>query len=303
MPRKILVAAALVASLALAGCASTATATQDGRIRVTASTDAYGQIVEAIGGNAVDVTSIINRPSEDPHEFEASAQDQLDINRAQLVVQNGGGYDPFMQQLLGARPKPAAPVLTAATLAADWPGGGADATPEGFNEHVFYDLGTMKTLAARIATELGDLAPAHKSQFAANLASFTAELGALQKQQSALASQHQGTEIFVTEPLPLRLTAGAGLDNATPPAFSEAVEAGSDVPPSTLLQAQKLLASGRIHVLIANEQAGGPETTTVIAAAKQHDIPVLEWSETLPPGLTYVKWMQRNLDQLKGALG
>jgi zinc/manganese transport system substrate-binding protein len=296
----------MAAALLLAGCsgASSASSTSDdGRIRVTASTNAYGQIASAIGGDAVDVTSIINRPSDDPHEFEASATDQLSVNRAQLIIQNGAGYDPFMQQLLGARPKPAVPVLTAATLAADWPGGGADATPEGFNEHVFYDLATMKTLAARIATDLGEIKPADKSTFAANLTTLTARIEGLQKQQSALETAHGGAKIFVTEPLPLYLAEGAGLVNVTPDAFSEAVEAGNDVPPSTMLQANRLLASGDVKVLIANAQAGGPETTAVIAEAKKHDIAVLEWMETLPTGLTYTEWMQRNLDQLKAALG
>jgi zinc/manganese transport system substrate-binding protein len=287
----------------LAGCSGASNASDDGRIRVTASTNVYGQIASAIGGSAVEVTSIIARAGDDPHEFEASATDQLAVNRAQLVIQNGAGYDPFMQQLMGARPKPAVPVLTAATLSPEWPGGGAYATPDGFNEHVFYDLATMKTLASRIATDLGKIAPGDKKTFAANLTTFTAGIDGLQKQQAALDSTRGGAKIFVTEPLPLYLAEGAGLVNVTPDAFSEAVEAGNDVPPSTMLQANRLLASGDVKVLIANAQAGGPETTAVIDEAKKHGISVLEWMETLPSGLTYTAWMQRNLDQLKAALG
>lgn len=302
MPRRMLLLTALVASaVALAGCS--ATVPDDGRIRVTASTDVYGQIAAAVGGSAVSVTAIIDRPSEDPHEFEVSAADQLAVNRAQLIVQNGAGYDPFMPQLIAARPKPAVPVLTAATLSPAWPGGGADATPDGFNEHVFYDLGTMKALASRIAADLGRIDPGGKAGFATRLASFTAGIDALQAEQATLESRHGGAQIFVTEPLPLYLTQGAGLYNATPAAFSEAVEAGDDVPPSTMLQATQLLRVRDVRALIANSQAGGPETTAVIAEAKTRGIPVLEWSETLPTGLTYLQWMTRNLDQLKGALG
>ncbi|KHK95815.1 hypothetical protein LK09_17425 [Microbacterium mangrovi] len=303
MARKFLVLAVAAASvLALAGCAGTATAKDDGRIRVTASTDAYGQIVQAIGGNAVDVTSIINKATEDPHAFEATATDQLAVNNAQLVIENGAGYDGFMQQLLSARPKPAAPVITAATLSPVWPGGSATATPDGFNEHVFYDLRTVKTVASRIAGELGTIDPAKKSEFTAHLASFTAGVDALQAKQTAIAKKHTGDAAFVTEPLPVYLIAGAGLTNATPRAFSEAVEAGNDVPPATLLQGRTLIRSHGVRVLIANEQAGGPETTTMIAEAKATGVPVLEWSETLPAGLTYIQWMQRNLDQLAAAL-
>lgn len=303
MARKLpVLAVAAVFLLALAGCSATAAPAEDGRIRVTASTDAYGQVVRAIGGDAVDVTSIIDKASEDPHEFEATATDQLAVNNAQLVVQNGGGYDGFMQQLLSARPKPAVPVITAATLSPTWPGGPATATPDGFNEHVFYDPGAMKTVAGRIAAQLGTLDPAKKAEFTANLASFTAGVQTLQAQQAAIAKKHPDAAAFVTEPLPVYLITGAGMRNATPSAFSEAVEAGNDVPPSALLHARSLLSSGGIRVLIANSQAGGPETNAVIEQAKTHGIPVLEWSETIPAGLTYIQWMQRNLDQLAGAL-
>ena len=289
--------------LALAGCSGgTAAAKDEGRIRVTASTDVYGQIVRAVGGDAVQVTSIIDKASEDPHEFEASVADQLAVNDAQLIVQNGAGYDGFMQQLVAARPKPAVPVITSATLSPEWPGGSASATPDGFNEHVFYDLRTVKAVASRIATDLGDIAPADKPGFTSRLASFTSRIDALQAQQAAIAKTRPGAHAFVTEPLPVYLIAGAGLRNATPAAFSEAVEAGNDVPPSTLLQAKALLASGTVQVLIANSQAGGPETTTVIEQAKAHGVPVLEWSETVPAGLTYIQWMQRNLDELASAL-
>src|SRR3954454_19128607 len=90
-------------ALALSGCASAGAAGQDdGRIAVVASTSVYGQIAEEIGGELVDVTSIVSSTNQDPHSFEPSARDQLAIRHADLVIENGGGYDSFMDALLGA---------------------------------------------------------------------------------------------------------------------------------------------------------------------------------------------------------
>ena len=96
----------------------------DGRITVVASTSVYGQIAEEIGGDLVDVTSIVSSTSQDPHSFEPSAQDQLAVRHADLVIENGGGYDAFIDALLEASGS-TAPVLTAVEFSAAWPGGAA----------------------------------------------------------------------------------------------------------------------------------------------------------------------------------
>jgi len=109
--------------------------------------------------------------------------------------------------------------------------------------------------------------------------------------------------VFVTEPLPLYLTGAAGLRNRTPAAFSEAVEAGRDVPPATLLAALALIEGHQVAVVITNAQAGGAETALVTDAAHRAGIPVLAFSELLQNGDTYLSWMGANVSALAKALG
>ena len=68
-------------------------------VDVVASTSVYGDIVSSIGGDKVRVSSIINRTSQDPHSYEATTQDKLAVSKAELVVENGGGYDAFIDTL------------------------------------------------------------------------------------------------------------------------------------------------------------------------------------------------------------
>lgn len=318
------VAVAAASVLVLTGCAGGGTPAHDGRVKVVASTNVYGQIAEAVGGDAVDVTSVIDSAAQDPHSYEASARDQLTVSRADLVIENGGGYDAFIDGLLHATGTDAK-VLTAVEFSHDWPAGSAhddsahdDSAAadephassdehghdhvEGFNEHVWYDLSAMSDLAQGIASELGALRPDDADTFAANAASFVASLDTLTGELTALDAAHGGAHIFVTEPVPLYLTEAAGLENVTPEAFSQAVEEGQDVPPATLLDALHLLRAGEVRAVIVNSQTGGVETDAVIEAAGHADIPVLEFSEVLPDGLTYTAWMQQNIDSLTKAL-
>ena len=331
---------ALAGGAALPPAATSSESAAGGKVAVVASTDVYGSIAQAIGGDFVDVTSIITSSSQDPHEYEASAQDQLTLKNAGLVIENGGGYDSFMESLVEASGT-TAPVITAVEFNHDYPGAAShdeahadEATPapaesadahadddghdhaegethgegdghdhiEGFNEHVWYDPHTVEDLANDIAEHLGELAPDHAADFTANADAFVGEIAGLEDSLGQIEAKDAGAKVFVTEPVPVYLIEAAGLDNATPNEFSESVEEGQDVPPATLLEALQLIDSGEIRVMIVNPQTGGAETTQVESEAKAKNIPVIEFTETLPEGQTYISWMQSNITALSDAL-
>jgi zinc/manganese transport system substrate-binding protein len=302
---KPLAALALVAAslFALAGCSATTSAASPSgdsgdRIPVTASTDVWGDVAKQIGGDHVEVTSVIDSISKDPHEYEVTAADQLTVSKAKLVLENGGGYDAFMGDLV-AKAADSVPVVSAVTFAPGWPQGeDAAKTVEGFNEHVWYSTAIVDGVAKKITEELGTISPAHKADFEKNLAAFEQGLKGLDAKLATIKGAHDGAKIFVTEPVPLYLTEAAGLVNVTPDAFSHAVEEGQDVPPATLLEATKLIDSGDVKVLFANAQTGGAETTRVIETAKAKGVPVQEVTELVPDGKNYLTWMQDNIEAL-----
>ena len=146
--------AILSASIVLSGCASTEpSAADDGVLRIVASTDVYGDIVAQIAGDRAEVTSIIDSPSQDPHSFEADVAVQLALSRADIIIENGGGYDDFVEVLRGGVNNDAAEVLTVVDVVQ---GTGLVAEE---NEHVWYDLAAMAELAARIEESLASGRP------------------------------------------------------------------------------------------------------------------------------------------------
>src|SRR5215470_18889368 len=128
------------------------------RYRAWAATMAVGLALQ-VGGNYVQVSAILSNPNTDPHAFEASAAVGRLLNQAQLVVQNGAGYDTFMNTIEGAVPSSSRKLIVVQDLL-----GFPDSTP---NPHLWYRPGTMSAVANAIAAGLAAIQPAHAAYFRA----------------------------------------------------------------------------------------------------------------------------------------
>jgi zinc/manganese transport system substrate-binding protein len=294
----------LLAALLLTGCGpsapagsggGTGSAASPGAIPVVASTDVYGAVVRAVGGDRVAVTSLIDDPAADPHSFEAPPAAAAAAAKARLVVVNGGGYDDFAARLSPG----SATVIDVVALS------GLAAPADGeLNEHVWYSLPTVKTLAGRIAADLGAVEPASAATFTANADAFGARVDGLVAKVDTLKAAHGGERIAVTEPVPLYLTDAAGLVNATPAEFTEAVEEDADPPAAVVAQTLDLFGADPVRALLVNGQTRTPVTDQVEQAARNAGVPVVEVGETLPEGADdYVNWMDGQIDALGSALG
>ena len=324
-PRAALVGTIAVTALALAGCsASTPAADENAGLSIVASTNVYGSIAEAIGGDLVTVTSIITSAAQDPHSYEASAQDQLALSKADLVIENGGGYDPFIDTLLEAS-STEVPVVNASEasglLEGDAHEHDDDASTsstdsaaeeeedheghdhiEGFNEHVWYSFHGVEHVAEEIAHQLSELDADNAATYEANFTAFTGEIEALEARAEALHADTEGMGAAITEPVPLYLLEAAGFTNRTPEEFSEAIEEGTDVAPAVLAQTLALFGSGSVSLLAYNSQTASNETEEVRAAAEENGVAVVEFTETMPDGADYVSWMTDNLSAISAAV-
>ena len=316
-----------VAALALPGCGSSAGGTgpsgsDTGPVPVLTSTNVWGDVVAQIGGEQVAVTALISDPAADPHSFEPNAQAQLALSKAALVVENGGGYDDFVQTML-ASAGTTARVITAVGVSglvndpdsaqqssgadvshSTAASGGADGHDHGeFNEHVWYDLPAVDRVANAVTDQLAAIRPGRADYFRANLATFQDKIAGLTGKIDAIKAAHDGAKVAITEPVPLYLTEAAGLVNLTPDEFSEAIEQGTDVPPTVLAMTLALLTDQQVVVLVYNEQTSSPETEQMLTAAKDNGIAVVAVTETLPEGKDYLSWMDTNISALADALG
>ncbi|OFL66284.1 metal ABC transporter solute-binding protein, Zn/Mn family [Brevibacterium sp. HMSC063G07] len=95
------------AGLVLAGCgAGEAQSEGSGdKLNVVTSTNVYADLAAQVAGDAADIEPIISDASKDPHDYEATSNDQLKLSKADVVIVNGGGYDAFMTTMLEAADK------------------------------------------------------------------------------------------------------------------------------------------------------------------------------------------------------
>ena len=348
MSRSPLRPAALVAGLAalslgLSACGSgqvdAPTSPDIPQTAIVASTDAWGAVARAVGGNYVQVESIIDSPNVDPHGYEATPQDALTVGDAQLILMNGGGYDAFMTGLISSSGNQA-PVVDAVEVSglegADEAGhahedeaghahedeaghahedghdhahedeaGGHEGHDHGaFNEHVWYSLPTVQQVAQQLADRLAEIDPSAAEYFRSNAQAVSGGIAQLTSKATDIGRSHPDARVVVTEPVPDYLLESAGLENVTPQEFSSAVEEGTDPPAAVVAQTLDLFRNQPpADVLIVNSQTESASTDQVRAAAEQAGVPVVEMSETLPEGVDdYVQWMNSNLDELNAAL-
>src|SRR5271165_3536111 len=150
----------LTAALLASGCSSSLAlraSGSGGTIVAVGAENEYADVLSQVGGKYVQASAVMSNPNTDPHTFEASASVAREVSAAQLVVQNGVGYDTFMNTIENAAPSSSRKVVVVQNLL-----GLPDSTP---NPHLWYQPGTMPAVANAIAADLATLSPAHAAYF------------------------------------------------------------------------------------------------------------------------------------------
>ena len=291
------------------------------KIKVVASTNVWGSVARAVGGDAVEVTSIIDDPGADPHSHESSPREAAEISDAHLVLRNGGGYDEFMDQILqNAGNKPVVTAVEGEQANGGEGHGGEGHGGEGHggevhggheahgghdhsgNEHVWYDTHAVGEVAVRVAEQLSKLQPGKAQQFAANAEKFQQQVAGLDSKIDQIAAANRGEPVVVTEPVAHYLVEATQLDDVTPPEFVRAVESETDPSAAAVARIKDTLNTGRANAVLFNPQTESPVTEDVRRTAERERIPVVEMTETLPEGKTYVRWMDEQITALSSAM-
>jgi zinc/manganese transport system substrate-binding protein len=268
------------------GSAGSGTPSSSTAINVVAAENFYRDMVKQLGGNHVSVTSILSDPNIDPHQYESNAQTAIQVSKAQLVIENSGGYDGWMDKILSGSPNSNRIVLKGYDVA-------LVKLPE--NEHVWYSIDNAATIAQAITDDLKKLDSADAATFDSNLQTFKQSLQPIQQKIVAIKSKYAGTPVGLTETIYLYQAAPLGLNVLTPFEFQKAMAEGNEPPADTVVTAENQINHHQIKVLIYNEQTVTPSTTKLENDARAQNIPIVPVTETMPPGKTYQTWM---LDQL-----
>jgi zinc/manganese transport system substrate-binding protein len=282
----------------------------DGPITIVASTNVWGSVAEAVAGDLATVDSIIADPSADPHSYEASPGDAAKVAEASLVVYNGGGYDEFIEDILESEGKNVPSVNAFEMLDSDHAHEEETAEPADsdghshgeVNEHVWYNAEVAAATAESIADELGQLDPGNAAQYTANAETFHDQVHGITDVTAKIAADHADAPVAQTEPIAHYLIEESGLADKTPEDFADAIEEGNDPSPASIASTRDLFTTKSVQVLVYNIQTVDSVTQDIRTTAETAGIPVVEVTETLPEGMTYIQWQTKAAEDLQAAL-
>jgi zinc/manganese transport system substrate-binding protein len=294
-PAARVVAVALIAC-ASAACGSMSTAAGGGKIVVVAAENVWGNIAAQIGGTHVSVTSIITDPKADPHTYETDPRDAAAISGAAMVIENGAGYDDFIDRLLSTNSNAQRDVLNLARTVGL--GGGNP------NPHLWYDPGYVTRAATAIADHLASHDAADAGAFHGNLRTFLTAYQPYIDTLNTIRSKYRDDPIAYTERVPGYLVQDAGLRLATPASFAQAIEDGNEPSPGDTAAMNAAISQRLVKVLLYNSQVSSPATEMVKSLAAQSGVPVVGVSETIPGSEpTMQRWQIDQAEAILAALG
>jgi zinc/manganese transport system substrate-binding protein len=282
-------------AIASACSSSAAGPTSSGKIVAVGAENEYANVISQIGGRYVTTTAILSNPNTDPHTFESSPAVAQVVSTAALIVQNGVGYDDFMDKIEDASPDSGRKVINVQHLL-----GLPDSTP---NPHLWYKPTTMPAVAEAIGKDLSTLDPSHSSYFTANVAKFKASLTPWYQAIAAVKAAFPGAPVATTEPVADSMLEAAGTDNLTPFTFQADVMNGTDPSPQDVTIQNSLFTHHKVKAFVYNQQVTDSLTDSLLTLAHQNKIPVVGVYETMPtPGYDYQSWMLAEVRALRNAL-
>jgi zinc/manganese transport system substrate-binding protein len=286
----------LLASLIIAGCAAAGASGGSGdQIIAVGAENEYANVISQIGGRYVHASAIMSNPNTDPHTFEASPSVASTVGAAQLIVQNGLGYDDFMGKIESASPNPKRKVIDVQRLLS-LPSSTSD-------PHLWYSPTTMPVVAKAVAASLSGIQPSHAAYFRANEARFDRSLTTWVNAINQFRSRYPNTPVATTEPVGDYMLQAAGTANLTPYSLQANVMNGVDPAPQSVTLQTGLLSGRKVKVLLYNQQVTDSLTEAWLAAARAHGVPVVGMYEMMPTnGYSLQSWMVAEVTALQNAV-
>ena len=291
----------IVAALAIlwvSGCgggSGSSSAGADGKLNVVAAEDFWGSIAAQLGGDRVQVTSIITNPASDPHDYEPSSEDARTLASAQMSIVNGIGYDEWASKLLAASPESDRVELTV---------GDVLGLEIGDNPHQWYSPISVRKVIDEITADYKRADPSNDSYFDRERRAFETEgLAEYNQLISQIKAAYAGTPVGASESIFEPLAPSLGLKLITPKGFMDGIAEGTEPTPADRVTADRQIVDGQIAVWVYNSQNATPDVQRLNDEAKAAGIPIATVTETLTPeGASFQSWMSRELRGLRAAL-
>jgi zinc/manganese transport system substrate-binding protein len=274
-------------ALTAAACGSSAQggATDAGTpIQVVAAEAVWGDIAQQIGGNQVQITSILGvdgkggiaGTAQAAAAFQPTTADSKAMQAAQLVILNGAGLDPWVSQTLSSNPGINRLEVNVANQVGVTPGQ---------NPYLWYNPEYVQTAARQIEQDFVQLRPNEQAYFQQQETEFEANAVTADEQTiKGIKQKYQGTVVDTCDALGAELAAQLGLKSVQPANPAQ-------------------LATGGGKILLCDAEDPGSQTQAILKQAGVDQIPVVTLSAyPEPAGTSYQEWQTSQLQSVSQAL-
>lgn len=280
----------MLASVAACGSGQS-TSEKNGTIEVAASVNQWGTVAKALGGDNVNVTSIINSTNVDAHDYEPTTSDIAKLQKAQVIIVNGAGYDAWAVK---AAQTANAIIVNAAEI------GGVN---DGENPHVWFSADVRKAVAQAITEAYEQADAAKKNDFDKMNDQWAAEENNVESKIAEVKQKTDGLAYAATESVASYLAEDMGLADATPSGYARATANESEPTPTDIKQFTDALKAGEIKLLVVNTQEESELTGKITDAAKSVEVPMVELTEQMPEQYdSLTAWMEGLVDDFSQAI-
>lgn len=280
----------MLASVAACGSGQS-TSEKNGTIEVAASVNQWGTVAKTLGGDNVNVTSIINSTNVDAHDYEPTTSDIAKLQKAQVIIVNGAGYDTWAVK---ATQTANATIVNAAEV------GGVN---DGENPHVWFSADVRKAVAQAITEAYEQADAAKKNDFDKMNDQWTAEENNVESKIAEVKQKTDGLAYAATESVASYLAEDMGLADATPSGYARATANESEPTPTDIKQFTDALKAGEIKLLVVNTQEESELTGKITDAAKSVEVPMVELTEQMPEQYdSLTAWMEGLVDAFSQAI-
>ena len=248
----------------------------------------WGALAHQLVGSDAKVVSLLTDPNADPHEHEATISDAANVAKASVVLENGAGYDTWLEQLVSAQGSKVSVVNVGKLMG----------VAPGKNPHLFYNplaaIKFVKALTKLLERQHGF------SNIKVRSAALLAQLESIQSNVESFAASCDHVKVAATEDVTSYLLQDARLDIVTPEALRLAVGNGVDPSVRDLATALDQLKKHPAF-LIDNIQTATPLTDELAAQAKSSHVPIIKVTETMR-GTDYVRFINGVVTKIKDDL-
>lgn len=261
-----------------------------GPITVVASINQWGSLAKQIGGDDVNVTSILSATNVDAHDFEPQTADVAKIAKAQIVIVNGAGYDTW------------------ATKSMDQQSTGVSAAQivgamEGDNPHLWFSKDARNGMAKELVNVFSKALPDKKADFEERYDEWQQQEKDVEQQMNDFSANHKDASYAATEAVAYYLMSDMGFTDKTPKGYATSSAAEAEAAPADLREFQKLLEDKDVDLLVNNTQEASDATNMITGTAGRSGIPVFDVSEQMPKDASdLTEWIGSLVDTISGYL-